>query len=387
MSIPQIISNQAITFYPAELHTGKCWYVNYYAFNPYTGRLQEKRIKLNRIVCKVTRRRFAQNLKKEINRKLESGWNPFIKAETKKQFTSLLDAIEKWKKTEYKYFDGDTFRTYDSYLARLEAYITTIDRNMSCGMFTDRLATDFMLSIKISDKIGSRTYNNNLLFYKRLFKWLKAKFYIENNPFLEIETISKKTYKKTRKALTREQLHAMIEYLEKDNPRFLAASMLMYYCLLRPDDLHELKKGNFDFENHLIKIFPESTKNSHFSFRVIPLALEPYLEVLNIPSLPDTDYIFSEKLKFSFKSGPEKIDKRYFSKYWSEKLRPAMGWGLELQFYSLKDTGITNLMSDGISPVFVSKQADHSSIEITNIYIDKSLPEGYEQIRNLAKKI
>jgi integrase/recombinase XerD len=148
-----------------------------------------------------------------------------------------------------------------------------------------------------------------------------------------------------------------------------------------------LQRKNFDFERHVINIYADDTKNDNSSFRVIPVCLEKYLKVLNIESLESTDYIFSDHSLYSFNPGKKLIDKRYFAKYWSDKVRPALGFGMELQFYSLKDTGITNLMSDGISPVFVQKQADHSSLETTNMYTDKNLPEGFDQLRNLAKPV
>jgi len=387
MSIPQILSQPLTTYYPAELHDGQCWYVNFYAFNPYSKKMEEQRVKINHIKPISERRRFAKNLIRNINNKLESGWNPFIKLESKKQFKKLTLIIETYKKAEYKSFEDETIRTYDSYFNRLIELINKVDREMLCGSFTERIASDFMLDLKMDETICNRTYNNNLLFYRRFFKWMITYKYVDQNPFINIPTISKKFIKKKRRALTREDIRALVEYLEIVHPRFLAACLLEYYCLLRPDDLQMLQRKNFDFKRNVINIFANDTKNDTSSFRVIPICLEKYLKVLDIESLESNDYIFSDHSKYCFAPGKKIMDKRYFANYWAAIVRPALGFGMELQFYSLKDTGITNLMSDGISPVFVQKQADHSSLETTNMYTDKNLPEGYTQLRNLAKPV
>lgn len=387
MSIPQILSDQPIKYYPAELYTKKCWYVQYSVFDPYNQRMVSKRIKINRIKNITERRRFAHRLKRELNNKLENGWNPFIKVEAKRQFEKFVDVIKLYKKAEYKNFEAETIRTLDSYFVKLIEFSDKTDRNLLAGSFTELMASNLMMEIKLDEKIGSRTYNNNLQFFKRFFNWMVVGKFTDENPFRNIPPIPKRLIKKTRKALTREEIRNLVEYLEINNPRFLAACLLIYYCLLRPDDLQHLKPSSFDFKNKTIRINADNTKNDNNSFRVIPIVLERYLNALDIENTNPDYYIFSEKKSFLFTSGRTKIDKRYFAKYWSEIIRPALNFGKELQFYSLKDSGITNLMSDGISPVFVQKQADHSSLETTNLYTDKNLPEGYEQLRNLAKPV
>jgi len=387
MSIPQIISEQATTYYPASLHSGKCWYISFSAFNPYTQKMEEKRMKINRIKCVADRRAYARNVIKELNIKLQSGWNPFIKKESAKEFYSLIDVIDTYKKAKYKELENNSIRSYDSFLIKLKQHVESIKPDMYCGLFSHRIASDFMLQIKADENICNRTYNNHLLFYRRFFDWLLNFGYISDNPFEKIPTISKKFIKKTKKALSRDEIKQLISLLITKHPRFLAACMLEYYCLLRPDDLQYLKRKNFDLERHVIFIGEDDTKNDHSSFRVIPIALEKYLDCLKLDEMNMNDYVFSQHKSYTFESGREMIGSRYFAKYWDERVRTALGWGLELKFYGLKYSGVTYLMEDGISPVYVQGQADHSSLEITNLYAESKMPEGFDQIRNLAKPI
>ena len=54
------------------------------------------------------------------------------------------------------------------------------------------------------------------------------------------------------------------------------------------------------------------------------------------------------------------------------RVRPRCGFGLDVQFYSLKDTGITRALSEGVALNFVQQQADHSSPAVTGIYVGKT---------------
>ena len=53
----------------------------------------------------------------------------------------------------------------------------------------------------------------------------------------------------------------------------------------------------------------------------------------------------------------------------------------KLQFYSLKDSGITNMLGSGVPVSFVKQQADHSSLAMTSIYLGKS-PNASEELKH-----
>ena len=56
---------------------------------------------------------------------------------------------------------------------------------------------------------------------------------------------------------------------------------------------------------------------------------------------------------------------------------------MELQFYSLKDTGITNMVSSGVPLPSVQQQADHSSVAMTSIYVGKNRKKAEEDLKNV----
>ena len=82
-----------VRFYPAEICENKDWHVKFYAWNPFTRCMARVRVKVNRVKSVTERRRFARGLAREINAKLEAGWNPFVEQESAKGFHRFLDAL------------------------------------------------------------------------------------------------------------------------------------------------------------------------------------------------------------------------------------------------------------------------------------------------------
>jgi len=66
MSKNQVLLN----FKPAQLYVGKEWFVAYYVINPATQKLDRKKIKLNRIDSIPERRKYANHIIQELNKKL-----------------------------------------------------------------------------------------------------------------------------------------------------------------------------------------------------------------------------------------------------------------------------------------------------------------------------
>ena len=65
-----------------------------------------------------------------------------------------------------------------------------------------------------------------------------------------------------------------------------------------------------------------------------------------------------------------------FRDYWNKKVRKDLGLPDQYKFYSLKDTGITNMLRANTDILTVRDQARHSSILITDIYTPKDIKEA-----------
>ena len=85
--------NEILSFTYPKLHTGSCWFISFYAFDPAKGEMRRKRIKINSVGNASQRRRYAAQVCHRLSTKLETGWNPWVEAEadyTYKLFSEVL---------------------------------------------------------------------------------------------------------------------------------------------------------------------------------------------------------------------------------------------------------------------------------------------------------
>ncbi len=138
-----------------------------------------------------------------------------------------------------------------------------------------------------------------------------------------------------------------------------------------------LTVGDFDLHKGTVTIRATASKNKRTQTVTVPKKVLLYGIELGIFSAPMSYYVFSEKLR----PGKESVDTKIFRDHWakvSRKLKLKKEW----KFYSLKDTGITELLRQNVTaPLNVKNQARHSSLAITEIYIGEladAVPEILE---------
>ena len=84
---------------------------------------------------------------------------------------------------------------------------------------------------------------------------------------------------------------------------------------------------------------------------------------LGVFNYPPHYYLFSNDIL----PGEVQIDRRLISIRWS-RLKKELNLDKDYTFYSLKDTGITEMLDKKLSNISVRDQARHSSLAITDVY-------------------
>ena len=79
------------------LHTGKDWYIDFYAFCPATGAMKRKKFKLNYIDSIKERRKYAKDFMNRISEKLAVGWNPWIEQESGSAYMLFSEVIDRYR--------------------------------------------------------------------------------------------------------------------------------------------------------------------------------------------------------------------------------------------------------------------------------------------------
>ena len=345
-----------------------CSYIEFYAYDPEKGRMRRKRIKTNRIKGVQKRRQYVRGVINRLTEQLRHGWNPWIAGDA----TDLLtfeEALERYelhieKMLASGYFRKETYLGYKSNVKMLRLYMKKRPVYYAY-QFDRRFCVDFLDYVFIGRDNGAQTRNNYLGFLRVFSGFLVEKGYLQTKPTDGIQPISKRLYQKERTCIPLDVVGKISEYCKEEDPEFLLACYLLYYCFIRPVEMTRLRVGDFNMQTGTITIPASCSKNHKTQTVTVPKKVLFHAINIGVFSAPAEDFIFSDRLK----PGETEIDTKIFRDHW-EKVRKALHLKKEWKFYSLKDTGITAMLKAKVAAINVRDQARHSSLAITEIYTD-----------------
>lgn len=355
---------------PTLKENGAGCYIEFRAYDPEKGKMRRKTIKLNRIKGLTNRRTYARRVIKRLTEQLNHGWNPWIANDTS-DLVVFEDTIKRYEAHIEKmlasgYFRKETYDGYKSYVKIMREYISKKRPTYYVYQFDRKFCVDFLDYVFIERNNGAQTRNNYLNFLRVFSGFLVEKGYLKSKPTDGISPISKRLYKKERECIPLEVVGRIAEYCRVKEPDFLFACYLLYYCFIRPVEMTRLRVRHFNLHACTLTIPGELSKNKTTQTITLPKKVILYGIEIGVFSAPADDFIFSYRLK----PGRDEIDPKHFRDHW-ENVRNALGLKKEWKFYSLKDTGITEMCDKEVAPRSVKDQARHSSLAITDIYLEK----------------
>lgn len=355
---------------PTLKENGAGCYIEFRAYDPEKGKMRRKTIKLNRIKGLTNRRTYARRVIKRLTEQLNHGWNPWIANDTS-DLVVFEDTIKRYEAHIEKmlasgYFRKETYDGYKSYIKIMREYISKKRPTYYVYQFNRKFCVDFLDYVFIERNNGAQTRNNYLNFLRVFSGFLVEKGYLKSKPTDGISPISKRLYKKERECIPLEVVGRIAEYCRVKEPDFLFACYLLYYCFIRPVEMTRLRVRHFNLKACTLTIPGELSKNKTTQTITLPKKVILYGIEIGVFSAPADDFIFSYRLK----PGRNEIDPKHFRDHW-DNVRNALGLKKEWKFYSLKDTGITEMCDKEVAPRSVKDQARHSSLAITDIYLEK----------------
>lgn len=355
--------SEVLSFTYPRLHTGKSWYVDFTSHDPATGTMRRKKYMLDSIGKITDRRKRAQELIESLMSLLRSGWSPWVNVEDNRGYTLLEDALQKYEKWLEKQPKLKTRQSYSSKLNVLREYIN--GRVLSpkyVYQYNTSFVSDFLDWLYIDREVAGRTRNNYRLWCSSLASFFMEREYISSNPVLKTKQVAEEA--KKRQPLTPKMLQALRTYLlGKGNKIFFLACMMEYYTMIRPTELVHIKISDISLKEQSVFVSAEFSKNKRdgkvgLNEEIIKLMLD-----IDLFKNPGEYYIFGDKLRPCKTVASSEI----FRREW-KKVRRALGWSDDYQFYSLKDSGIRDLANaKGI--VIARDQARHTDIATTNKYL------------------
>lgn len=369
-----------------KLHQASECYVSFKVFDPCYGKLRLKKIMLGHIKGKRNQRVYGEALIKRITQKLLEGWNPWVEESNKEEYALFADVCNKYrvylaKMVKVGGLKPGTQRNYEGKLDFLQKWINGNEHITYIYQFNKTLISKFLDYVLVGRNNGIRTRNNYVGWLKSFSSYLVERGYFSKNPTDGIN-VTTKLNRKNRDVIPNDVLLEIKFYLEKENKHFLLACYFLHYLFVRPGEMCSIRIRDISLEKKTLYLSGAYTKNRRDAVVTIPNHVIDLMEELGIFSRPKNYYIFGN----SFKPGLEPLKARVYSLYWDHKVRKVLNLPASYKFYSLKDTGITNMIKSKTDLLSVRDQARHSSVDITNIYTPHDCKEanstliGYEGV-------
>lgn len=375
--------NKVKSFTYPKLYTGVEWYIGFYAFDPSKNTMRRKRIKLNHIEKIGDRRKYADGLIKRLVANLENGWNPWIEAENEKAYKTFSEACDHYRRYILKQFNEgmlrkDTYRSYISQLRNIENWNSERKIPITYIYQFDRLfIVEFLEDIYIGRENSPRTRNNYLAFIRTFSSFLTEAQYLKTKPSEGITAFNKRKLKKQRTIIAEEDIIRLYDYLATNNKYYLLACYIIHYCFVRRKEMSLLKLSHFSLQKQTLFIPGDISKNGEDATVTVPTKVIHLMLELEIFNNPTNYYLFSE----NFKPGANPKHEKQFTEYWAHSIRKDLKFPDNYQFYSLKDTGITNMLRK-YDPITVRDQARHSDIKMTDKYTPHDIQQANKLIIN-----
>ena len=289
----------------------------------------------------------------------------------------LDDFIEKYTiGVEKELIRPDTLRTYTSHVKNFKLYLKKFEfENITCKDFNKAFVVKFVDYLDKHKKLRARTTNNYITFLNQFCIFMVDRGILENNPATTIK--KRKEGTKIRRLIPEHIKQKIFSYLKNKNKRYFILCLMTYLCFVRRTELTKLKVKHVSLYDGLLNIPAHISKNGLDGHVTIPNVLIEYLAE-HLAEANNEDFIFS---KNDFFPGDQQLRPKYISDEWT-KMRTKLKLPSYYQFYSLKDTGITEYIKKGMDLLSVRDQARHQEIKTTESYMPRS-NSANETIRNV----
>lgn len=354
------------TYLPAILkHNAHGWTIEYHVIDPGTAKMKRYAVKLNKLRKRFVRlsdfKAFANNIVQQYNVKLSGGWTPFGESQNSRIFSPMNAVIHEYIAEKGKELRPDSMRSYKSFCKTLENWIDNNVPGVQIGAFNKLIAVKFMDYLLNERCLSGKTWNNQLKAARCFFSWAIEKCYAKENPFENIKT--KREEEKKRILIPADTRHRIADWCLENSPGMLVVCEMVYSALIRPKEITGVRLSDIDLVSSTIRIRSTVAKTHYERFATITPQLRELLVEMKLDGYNQAWFLFGK----GYKPAAKPLVRERFSKDWI-RIRDDLGLPAAMQLYSLRDTGINEMLHAGIDALSVMQAADHHDLAMTTRY-------------------
>jgi integrase len=202
---------------------------------------------------------------------------------------------------------------------------------------------------------------------------LVSREYINSNPFQKIKKLE--TEDPEIVSFTKSELQLIKNTLPEYDSNLFLISQFIFYTFIRPAELTRLRIEHIDFTKKVISISGMTAKNKKTKMVTMPRQFSELLGKYNLNKFPKNFFIVSSGLKPGLKQiAPTRIAERWrtYADLFNIDKRKTI--------YNLKHTGVGMAIENNINIRALQLHLRHSSLEMTQIYVEQFNKIGGEEI-------
>jgi integrase len=376
--------NKIVGWKTPKFHQASECYVSLSAFDPERGTFHTKKFMLDHIKGKRNQRQYGESLIQRLTEKLMQGWNPWVEMVQPLEYSSFDEVCRKYEDYLLKLLKENNMReesvlSYTSRIRVLKEWKETQKINLFYTyQFDSRLVGQFLDYVFVDRNNTIRTRNNYLAWLKTFCKYLLERGFISSDPTASYSLVQRRGQLKNRDVIPDDVLLDIRDWLMEHNKHYLLACYILHYLFVRPREMSYLKIGDFSVRKKTLILHGTNTKNHNDAVLTLPDHVLKLMIELRVFDSPGNYYLFSD----GFAPGVKRKSEKCFRDYWHLHIRKNLKMTDRYKFYSLKDTGITNMLRANTDILSVRDQARHSSILITDIYTPKDIQNANQLLLN-----
>lgn len=376
----------------------KTWFVEYACRDPRTDELKRFREYTGFSKLKTAEERYAlaERIVKEIGEKLLKGWTPFEAKKVTYQDELITQMFAKrWGRERESMPTIRTYlsefleskkttvihHSYQTYRSKLRIFSEWADQqdlgrvHISC--IKREHICDFMRFLVENNGVSRRTIKKYTQILHGFFDYMmKAREIMTDNPVHDIPNMGRMTDEAPRPIPDKDR-NILTAYMKKHDPQLWLFCQMEYYCAIRPNELRQLRIGDMDFEQRVIRVPCTISKNRLTEFVNMPVQLYNGLIAAGIEKLNKEWYLFSS----DGQPGAKMLGKNNF-RFRFDRIRNRLGLSADYKLYSYKHTGGVELVNAGIDTWELQRHFRHKSIDTTEKYVRKNFAVNSDKIKN-----
>lgn len=273
---------------------------------------------------------------------------------------SIMDLLYKY--VEYKR-PSLRHKSHLDYLSRMRVFEKFLNETYPEKLiqFSTQNAHQFLEHLSNNKGLHPTTRNDYRMFLKSAFNWLiKRQLYFEN-PFDKTEPL--RSHYTPSLYFQKSQIEELKAVMEKEDPELWLFVQFIYYCFIRPGELRLMKVSDIMWDEHLIRMRPEISKNKKQQFVNIPEPFRPVTET-HFRHCQSGNYLFG---KFGC-PGPSPYSVNVMSTR-HRKILQKLNYAKGHVMYSWKHTGAVMAVKAGINIKQLQLQLRHHSLDQVDQYL------------------